>query len=305
MKRLPSALLGLLLLSHQALAIPPGYRYVGSLVVSEGRHVYWYWNADFYQVDSTGTGFVANMYARNVELNEERAFVAIIRCDSRTYRRADSKDPFDRIEEGDPVFEVWRAGCDGGRAVTLAMRTERMNGASSARSAPQTVAQAPAPPPVPPPVSLQSSSKAAPSAPTPPAQAVATVPAANASVSRATSPIPPEAAAARKADDRRVDHCVRLAEGKGSQFSDASITNTCAFPVEVAYCYKGGRTGAFDCPAPPRRMRVDSLGPGVTRNLPEYKRGRNSGIVLVACKGTMGSVIPVLNGDGGKTGCSW
>ncbi len=127
------------------------------------------------------------------------------------------------------------------------------------------------------------------------------MPAANAGVSRATSPGPPEAAAASKADDRRVDRCVRLTEGKGSQFGDASITNTCAFPVEVAYCYKGGRTGAFDCPAPPRRMRVDSLGPGVTRNLPEYKRGHNSGIVLVACKGTMGSVMPAHTAAGSMT----
>ena len=29
------------------------------------------------------------------------------------------KDPFDRIEEGDPVYEVWRAGCDGTRAASL------------------------------------------------------------------------------------------------------------------------------------------------------------------------------------------
>ena len=33
-----AALLGLLLLSDAVLAIPLGYRYVGSIVVSEGRH---------------------------------------------------------------------------------------------------------------------------------------------------------------------------------------------------------------------------------------------------------------------------
>ena len=302
MKLLLSALLGILLLTHQALAIPPGYRYVGSLVVSEGRHVYWYWNADFYQVDSSGTGFVANLYARNVELNEERAFVALIRCDSRTYRRADSKDPFDRIENGDPVFEVWRAGCDGGRAVTLAVRNERMNGVSNTRSSPPMIAQAPSPSP--PPLAPQSSPRAAPTAPAAPVQAVANAPPKAGGPAATAKPVPPDQAPASRADDRRVDSCVRLAEGKGSQFGDASITNTCAFPVEVAYCYKGGRTGAFDCPTPPRRMRVDSLGPGVTRNLPEYKRGRNNGIALVACKGTMGTVIPVLNGDGSKSGCN-
>ena len=55
-------------------------------------------------------------------------FVAIIRCDTRSYRRADSKDPFDRIEEGDPVYEVWRAGCDGPRAASLATRNAKLNG---------------------------------------------------------------------------------------------------------------------------------------------------------------------------------
>jgi len=49
---------------------------------------------------------------------------------------------------------------------------------------------------------------------------------------------------------------------------------------------------------------VDSLGPGATHNLPEYRRGNNSGVALVACKGSMGTVTPLLNGDGGKTGCS-
>jgi hypothetical protein len=73
-----------------ALAIPVGYRYVGSRVVSEGRHVYWYWNADFFQADAAGISFIAQMHARNIELNEERGFVAIIRCDTRSYRRAES-----------------------------------------------------------------------------------------------------------------------------------------------------------------------------------------------------------------------
>jgi hypothetical protein len=51
-------------------------------------------------------------------------------------------------------------------------------------------------------------------------------------------------------------------------------------------------------------MRADSLGPGATHNLPEYKRGSNRGIALVACKGAIGTVMPQLNTDGGKTGCS-
>jgi hypothetical protein len=262
-----------LLLAHDACAIPFGYRYVGSRMVSEGRHVYWYWNTDFVQIDASGTSFIANLYARNLELNEERPFVAIIRCDTRTYRRADSKDPFDRIEDGDPVFEVWRAGCNGGRALSLAARTERLGGSVAEKAA----------------------------SPEPPLARAAPPPDKPAVPARADNDAP---ATLARGDERRVDGCVRFAEGKASQFGDATITNTCAFAVEVAYCYKGGKGGAFDCPAPPRRKRLDSLGPGAMRSLPEYRRGSNSGIALVACKGAMGSVIPQLNGDGGKGGCS-
>ena len=272
-----AALAGLLLLSQCVLAVPLGYRYVGSRVVSEGRHVYWYWNPDYYEVDASGSSFVARMHARNLELNEERAFVAIIRCDNRTYRRADAKDPYDRIEDGDPVFEVWRAGCAGARAASLTIRNERLNGIAAAKSGNPDVPAA-----------------AAPARGVPLPTTVAPSAAGHASVP----------AAASRADERRVDSCVRFAEKGASPFGDAAITNTCQFAVEVAYCYKGGRGGAYDCPSPPRMKRVDSLGPGATHNLPEYRRGNNSGVALVACKGSMGTVTPLLNGDGGKTGCS-
>ena len=279
MRRL-AALLAFLLLSHAVVAVPLGYRYVGSRVVSEGRHVYWYWNAEFFQLDASGSGFVAQMHARNLELNQERAFVAIVRCDSRTYRRADSKDPFDRIEEGDPVFEVWRAGCDGARAASLAER----NGAARRhrRGARRRAATAGA-------VTTRA---------VPPPQTAATTPHLAARTPRRRPPT-----AAGRGDERRVDSCIRFAEKSASQFGDATITNTCKFAVEVAYCYKGGRGGTFDCPSPPRMKRVDSLDAGATHNLPEYKRGSNSGVALVACKGMIGTVTPLLNGDGGKTGC--
>ena len=280
MRRL-AALLAFLCLSHAVLAVPLGYRYIGSRVVSEGRHVYWYWNAEFFQLDGTGTGFVAQMHARNLELNQERGFVAIIRCDSRMYRRADSKDPFDHIEEGDPIYEVWRAGCEGTRVATLSERIARMDGKSGARAA------APQPPAV--------TARALPSTPlVTPAPAPAAAPTGNSAALPATS----------RGDERRVDACIRFAEKSASPFGDATITNTCKFAVEVAYCYKGGRGGAFDCPSPPRMKRMDSLDAGVTRNLLEYRRGSNNGVALVACKGAMGTVTPLLNGDGGKTGCS-
>src|SRR5260221_13226762 len=97
-------LLCLVLMSHHALAIPLGYRYVGSRVVSEGRHVYWYWNADYYQVDSAGAGFFARLYARNGEKKEERDYVAVILGGSRTYRRMDSKDSYEGLYESEASY---------------------------------------------------------------------------------------------------------------------------------------------------------------------------------------------------------
>lgn len=82
------------------------------------------------------------------------------------------------------------------------------------------------------------------------------------------------------------------------------LINTCGFAVEVALCYKGGGRGVYDCPSRPKGMRMESLSPGATRNLPEYRRDRHKGIASVACKGTMGTVMPVLDGEGGKTGCN-
>jgi hypothetical protein len=275
MRRFP-VLLGLLLFAHLALAVPPGYRYIGSLVVSGGRHVYWYWNVDFLQADASGTSFVAQLHARNVELNEERSIVVVVRCDTRAYRRADSRDAFDPIQDGDPVFEVWRAGCDGGRAVALPARNARFNGAAIAKAGSPADVNA-----------------------REPAEKAAAAPRENAPA-LANAPPPVEAT---PADERRVDSCVRFIEARASQFGDATITNTCKFAVEVAYCYKGGRGGTFDCPSLPKAKRFESLGPGATHNLEEYRRGSDTGLALVACKGTMSTVTPMLNGDGGKTGC--
>jgi hypothetical protein len=270
------AALAILLLSLDVLAVLLGYRYIGSRVVSEGRHVYWYWDSDFFQVDASGSSFVARMYARNLELDKEVNYVAVVRCDSRTYRPVGSKDAYEAIENGDPIFTVWRAGCDAGRAVSLALRNERLHGADTktrnagARNRSGAGAQFLLPPP-----SVPPTGRNAPAAPS---------------------------AADNRTDERRVDSCIRFALSTVSQVGDAAITNTCRFAVEVVYCYKGGGGGTFDCPSPPRRMRADSLGPGATHQLPEYKRGSNTGIALVACKGEIGTVMPQLNA-GGKTGC--
>ena len=259
-------------LAQVALAVPFGYRYIGSRVVSEGRHVYWYWNADVVEIGADGGTFIARMYARNLELDQERSYAAIIRCEPRSYRQLDSRQPFESIDDADPISAVWRAGCDGWRAVTLATRNARMNGAGPPKES------VPGPAPV-----------------------AAAAPATNVAAPQVKSAAP--ATGDNDADPRRVDRCIRVTEGNGNQFGDAQIANTCGFNVEVVLCYKGGRGGSYDCPAVPKATRSDSLAPGASRNLAEYRRGSNTGIVVVACKGTMETVFPMLDERQGKRGC--
>jgi hypothetical protein len=95
---------------------------------------------------------------------------------------------------------------------------------------------------------------------------------------------------------------VKFAETRSAPAGDATITNACAYPVEVTLCYKGGASGPYDCATPARGRLGDSLGPGISHVLPEYRRGRHRGINAVACRGQPGSVFPRLD-DGGKSGC--
>ncbi|MCC6195915.1 MAG: hypothetical protein IT518_15770 [Burkholderiales bacterium] len=252
-----------------AQAVPLGYRYVGSRVVSEGRVVLWYWNVDYLEVGPYGVSFVARMHARAVDVNQERPFVAIVRCDSATYRPMDDRGRYQTIDEGEPIHAVWRAGCDKGVAVDVRQRYAFLDAvpatANASAAAPVTAHVAA---PVAPPVTL-AQAPAAPAAP---------------------------------ADPRRADPCIRFAETRGAPAGDATITNTCSYPIEVTLCYKGGGGGAFDCPTPARGRHGDSLGPGITHVLPEFRRGRNKGINVVACRGSPGTVFPRLD-DAAKSGC--
>src|SRR4051812_40744597 len=244
-----------------ALAVPLGYRYVGSCVVSQGRVVYWYWNADHVDIDAYRVSFVARLYARAVDVNQERPFIAIVRCDSKTYRGTEAQGPYVAIEDGEPIEAVFRAGCDGGKALNAAQRNARLNGATD----------------------------------------VATAPAAAPPAAIATAEAIPVAAKSEPADPRRVDACIKIAETKAAPAGDALMTNTCAFPVEVSLCYKGGGGGHFDCPSPARGRHGDSLPPGATHVLPEYRRGTNKGINVVACRGAVGTVFPRLDEAGART----
>jgi hypothetical protein len=271
-----------------ALSVPLGYRYIGSRLVSEGRVVFWYWNVDHVEIGPYNVSFVARLYARAVEVNQERAYVAVIRCDSRTYREFGSQSPYVAIDEGDPIHAVWRAGCDAGKAVSLAERHARLNATPTA-TGPRTSA---------------ATNPTATDTADPGSRAAATAPSTAAAPTKRATTLPmPAPASSDASDERRVDRCLRFAEGKSSQFGDASLTNTCSFAIEVALCYKGAGGGVYDCPSRPKGMRMESLSPGATRNLPEYRRDRHKGIASVACKGPMGAVMPMLNGEGGKTGC--
>src|SRR5260221_8392828 len=108
------ALAGLVALVPIASAVPIGYRYIGSRLVSEGRVVFWYWNVDYVEIGPYDVSFVARMYARAVDVNQERPYVAVIRCDSRTYRESGSLAPYIAINEDEPIHAVWRAGCEAG-----------------------------------------------------------------------------------------------------------------------------------------------------------------------------------------------
>ena len=248
-------------------AVPVGYRYVGSRTVSDGRVVYWYWNAESTEVSADGTRFIARMYARAADAGQERPYAAEIRCDTRTYREYGVRAPYLRIDDGEPVHAVWRAACRDGRVVPLTERMARLG--------------------------------------LPPAPAVATVPAPpQAAAPKAPADAPAATKDAATADPRRADTCVRFAESRSTPAGDATITNTCAFPVEVTLCYKGARGGPYDCPAPPKGKRAESLRPGATLVLPEYRRARHSGVALVACRGTLGAVFPRLDDAGAGSGCN-
>lgn len=133
--RLWLALASLVTLVPIAFAVPLGYRYIGSRLVSEGRVVFWYWNVDHVEIGPYDVSFVARLYARAIEVNQERPYVAVIRCDSRTYREFGSQHPYVAIDEGEPIHAVWRAGCDAGKAVSLAERHARLNASPSAAAA--------------------------------------------------------------------------------------------------------------------------------------------------------------------------
>lgn len=297
-----------------AWAVPLDYRYVGSRVVSAGRVVYWYWNVDRVEIDSSGAVFVARMFARAIDVNQERPFDAIVRCDSRTYRGLDSRGPYEPIDDGEPIAAVWRAGCENGRAVDLRARNVRL-GAVAAPDAPSspprgsdTAASSAAGT-----ASPRASATAAPAStavaasspanPSPAASAPATSTPTLAASRVPDPPKPADAPAQDAQDPRRADACVKLNETRGALAGDATLTNACTYAVEVTLCYKGARGGAYDCPTPARGRRSDSLPAGASHVLPEYRRGRHKGISVVACRGAPGSVFPTLDEAPGKSGC--
>lgn len=60
--------------------------------------------------------------------------------------------------------------------------------------------------------------------------------------------------------------------------------------------------GAFDCKDPPTGIGTGGLVADASGTLPQYERHSNTRLLIIACKGAAGEVIPLLN-HGGKTGC--
>lgn len=287
-----------LLVTIAAAAVPPGYRYIGSRSVSEGRVVLWYWNVDYFEPGGSPVAFTARLYARAIDVNQERPYVAVVRCDSRSYKGIDDPGPFQTIDPGEPIHVVWRVGCANGVAVNVAERQARLSGqgmAAAGNAAPQAMA----------PTAGVASPAGAASVPRPGASPAgpANSPAAAPSPPAAGPRESPTTVAAGPGDDpRRADACLRFSDTRASPAGDATLTNACGFAIEVAVCYKGGGTGRFDCPTPPRGRHLDSLAAGVTHVLPEYRRSRHRGIAAVACRGGPGTVLPRLEG-GPRGGC--
>jgi len=274
----------LLLVTLDAIAaVPPGYRYVGSRAVSAGRVVLWYWNPDV--VEPAGpAAFVAHLYARAVDVDQERPYAAVVRCGDRTYRPVGETGPFLPIDDGEPIAAVWRAGCVNGAVIGAAERRARLDGGAPSMATGNVGApMAPEPP---------AATRAAPSAGPPPAPPVASAASAPANAGPTTP----------STDPKRSDACVRFSDTRNAAAGDATITNTCRYPIEVSLCYTGATGGPYDCGKPSRGRLADSLGPGVTHVLPEFRRGKHRGIVSIACRGAPGSVFPRLE-EPGNSAC--
>ena len=72
-------------------------------------------------------------------------------------------------------------------------------------------------------------------------------------------------------------------------------------------CGGGGGPPRRSFPPPPPAAagpRGEGLRPGATLVLPESRRARHSGVALVACRGTLGSVFPRLDDAGAGSGCN-
>jgi len=196
--------------------------------------------ADHVEIGPSGNTFVAYMHARAADVNQERAYVAVVRCDARAYRDVEARGAWQSIEDGEPIDYVWRAGCDKGLALQAPARGAKLGDA-------------------------------------PPSMTLAVAPS-NAVVAQAQPKATPPPA--EPADPRRSDACIRFAETRNTPAGDATITNACAYPIEVSLCYKGGNNGLYDCPAPARGKLGDTLAPfaaadsGPTRACPLVATGR-------------------------------
>ena len=67
-------------------------------------------------------------------------------------------------------------------------------------------------------------------------------------------------------------------------------------PVEVRFATRAAARACTTARRRPAGKLGDSLGPGISHVLPEYRRGRHRGINAVACRGEPGSRLPETRG---------
>jgi hypothetical protein len=95
-----------------------------------------------------------------------------------------------------------------------------------------------------------------------------------------------------------VNDCLTL---QRDRYNNLHIVNLCSYPVQYSYCYSGSNSRSFECATPPAGRGKSEVETGGTQMLPDSTTAR--GVQWLACRGSLGEVLPLFNSEGGKTGC--
>lgn len=97
-----------------------------------------------------------------------------------------------------------------------------------------------------------------------------------------------------------ASQCLKVVPARGPGYT-RGFKNSCSHPVQYTFCVVDEKS-LFNCKVrPPRGEGAGSVGPGKTAAIPDWHAG--SEIFYVGCKGGLGETLPLMNQNGGKTGC--